>query len=283
MMSEQVSLQAKVYSLVQSRQFYWWLGHVCVVFNGLIYFSSVLSFNTNTSYYKRAYLGALLSYAVVIYNSIGVTHTSFGMNFLCDENVHYFVIAFYWYSYQPITVTLIPFFTFSIFHTLTYFKSNIIPLISIPNNNKKADQESILYQFNQKIQQFTDNYHTTAMCYVAYVEVVGIMGRLLIGVITFQTSVLALIIFAHFLRLRYILSNYTRDALHNTTLELDKWLLPSQQPNKHDNAALSVVFNIYLSIKRLVIRYGGGEVDSMASSSNNNTSNTASGGKGQQG
>lgn len=126
------------------------------------------------------------------------------MNFLCDENVHYFVIAFYWYSYQPITgekndvlsslevylisssiVTLIPFFTFSIFHTLTYFKSNIIPLISIPNNNnKKAEQESILYQFNQKIQQFTDNYHTTAMCYVAYVEVIGIMGRLLIGVIT---------------------------------------------------------------------------------------------------
>ncbi|CAO3617045.1 unnamed protein product [Mucor hiemalis] len=178
------------------------------------------------------------------------------MNFLCDENVHYFVIAFYWYSYQPITVTLIPFFTFSIFHILTYFKSNIIPLISIPN--EKAEQESIIHQLNQKLQQFTDNYHTTAMCYVAYVEVIGIMGRLCIGVITFQTSVLALIIFAHFLRLRYILSNYTRDALHNTTLELDRWLLPSKQQNKQDNAALLVVFNIYLSLKRLVIRYGGG-------------------------
>lgn len=63
----------------------------------------MLSLNTNVSYYKRAYLGALLSYAVVIYNSIGVTHKSISLNLLCDENVHYFVIAFYWYSYQPIT------------------------------------------------------------------------------------------------------------------------------------------------------------------------------------
>lgn len=87
----------------QQRQFYWWLGHVCVVCNGLIYFSSVLSLNANVSYYKRAFLGALLSYAVVIYNSIGVTHTRISMDLLCDENVHYLVIAFYWYSYQPIT------------------------------------------------------------------------------------------------------------------------------------------------------------------------------------
>ncbi|KAI8083729.1 hypothetical protein BDF21DRAFT_360518 [Thamnidium elegans] len=243
-MTEPVSLQAKLSTLFQQRQFYWWLGHVCVVCNGLIYFSSVLSLNTNVSYYKRAYLGALLSYAVVIYNSIGVTHKSISMNLLCDENVHYFVIAFYWYSYQPITVTLIPFFVFSIFHTLTYTKSTLLPFLSIPNT-----------QIESKIQYFTDNYHTTAMQYVAYVEVIGILGRLILGILMFRTSVLALIVFVHFLRLRYFLSSYTRDALKNTTVQLDQWfIVPTSDTDK---TALTVVSNVYISIKRLVARYGG--------------------------
>ncbi|KAI7890936.1 uncharacterized protein EV154DRAFT_510037 [Mucor mucedo] len=244
MMTEQVSLQAKLKNLVQQRQFYWWLGHVCVVCNGLFYFSSVLSLNTNESYYKRAYLGALLSYAVVIYNSIGVTHTTIGMNLLCDENVHYFVIAFYWYSYQPITVTLIPFFVFSIFHTLTYTKSTLLPLLCIP----------ITSQIESKIQHFTDNYHTTAMNYVAYVEVIGILGRLILGIITFRTSVLALIVFVHFLRLRYFLSSYTRDALETTGRYLDTLIILPE--NK--STQWTVVSNLYISLRRLIIRYGGG-------------------------
>lgn len=71
-------------------------------------------------------------------------------------------------------VTLIPFFVFSIFHTLTYMKSALLPLLSIP----------ITSQIESKIQYFTDNYHTTAMNYVAYVEVIGILGRLILGIIT---------------------------------------------------------------------------------------------------
>ncbi|KAI9360182.1 hypothetical protein BD770DRAFT_385038 [Pilaira anomala] len=244
-MTEPVSLQSKLGELFQQRQFYWWLGHVCVVCNGLIYFSSVLSLNSNVSYYKRAFLGALLSYAVVIYNSIGVTHTRISMDLLCDENVHYFVIAFYWYSYQPITVTLIPFFIFSIFHTLTYTKSTLLPFLSIPKS-----------ELDSKIQYFTDTYHTTAMQYVAYIEVVIILGRLILGIILFRTSVLALIVFVHFLRLRYFLSSYTRDALKYTTLQLDQWfIVPSTETT--EKSTLTVISNIYVSIKRLVSRYGG--------------------------
>jgi len=90
-MTEKVSLMTQIASIVQvgsyiscsvdfnwqvyvvkHRQFYWWLGHVIVVCNGLVYFSSILSLNTNPIYYKRAYLGALLSHAVVIYNSVVV-------------------------------------------------------------------------------------------------------------------------------------------------------------------------------------------------------------------
>ncbi|CAO0796827.1 unnamed protein product [Mucor circinelloides] len=252
MMTEKVSLMTQIASIVQHRQFYWWLGHVIVVCNGLVYFSSILSLNTNPIYYKRAYLGALLSHAVVIYNSVVAKGATPSVNMLSDENVHYFVIAFYWYSYQPIAVTLVPFFIFSTFHTVSYFRSTILPII--PSN---AQTEKL----NTTIKHFTTTHHTTAMHYVAYIEVVVILGRIIIGMLVFRTSVLALIIFIHFLRLRYYLSSYTKNAIRNTTVHLDKWLLlpdqsspsaPSDSPK-----SLTVVSNIYLSVKRLVMRYAG--------------------------
>ena len=256
-MTENVSLMTQITSILQHRQFYWWLGHVIVVCNGLVYFSSILSLNTNSVYYKRAYLGALLSHAVVIYNSVIAKDATINVNILSDENVHYFVIAFYWYSYQPIAVTLVPFFIFSIFHTLSYFRSAILPII--PSNTYTAN-------LNAKIKHFTSTHHTTAMHYVAYIEVVLILGRIILGMLIFRTSVLALIIFIHFLRLRYYLSNYTKNAILNTTMHLDKWLLlpdqsSSSSPKLPEN--LTVVSNIYLSVKRLVMRYAG--VDSIVS------------------
>ncbi|KAK4514673.1 uncharacterized protein ATC70_002274 [Mucor velutinosus] len=252
MMTEQVSLMTQIASIVQHRQFYWWLGHIFVVCNGLIYFSSILSLNTNPAYYKRAYLGALLSHAVVIYNSVVTNDAALSVSILSDENVHYFVIAFYWYSYQPIAVTLLPFFIFSIFHTLSYFRSTILPII--PAN---AQTEKV----NTKIRHFTSTHHATAMHYVAYIEVVVILGRIIVGMLIFRTSVLALIIFIHFLRLRYYLSSYTKDAILNTTVHLDKWLLLPDQTSPSASLEspkkLTVVSNIYLSVKRLVMRYAG--------------------------
>jgi hypothetical protein len=77
-------------------------------------------------------------------------------------------------------VTLIPFFVFSIFHTLTYLRSHLLPLL-FTSTEKTPD---IIRQLDLKIQQFTDNYHTSAMHYVAYIEVIGILGRLLFGILT---------------------------------------------------------------------------------------------------
>ncbi|GAA5812633.1 hypothetical protein MFLAVUS_006090 [Mucor flavus] len=67
------------------------------------------------------------------------------------------------------------------------------------------------------------------MQYVAYVEVIGILGRLILGILI--------------------------DALKNTTVQLDQWfIVPTSDTN---NTALTVVSNVYISIKRLVSRYGG--------------------------
>ena len=47
---------------------------------------------------------------------------------------------------------------------------------------------------------------------VAYIELV-ILARVIFGAVTLQTSIIAPIVFAHFLRQRYYQSSFTRDAI----------------------------------------------------------------------
>ncbi|KAL0080616.1 hypothetical protein F4703DRAFT_1740293, partial [Phycomyces blakesleeanus] len=203
--------------------FYWWCGHVCLVCNSALYFSSTLSLNANPIYHTRAYIGVLISYAVVISKSIGVK-CSFGklMKFFRDENVQYFALAFYWYSYQPMAV---------------FF----------PNNDNPTVKHA-----REVIEQYTDEYHEKALQIAAYAEVVGILGRLIAGVLVFQTSILALVVFIHFLRLRFYLSPYTRDAMYAVTAKLDELLLP---PTSEPYIPVSAS-RLYKNIRSIVIRYG---------------------------
>ncbi|KAI7878853.1 hypothetical protein K492DRAFT_149094 [Lichtheimia hyalospora FSU 10163] len=212
---------------MQHPQFYWWCGHVCMVANALLYFMSVLSLHPYSSYYKRAYAGSLVSYGIVIWKSIGFPK-KFDMEFIRNENVQYFALAFYWYSYQPI----------------------------IGKGLEEGRSMTL---------QYTDSHHETAMQLAAYVEVIGVMGQLVLGVASFQTSILALIVFAHFLRLRYYLSPYTRDAMHQTTAQLDQWLLPLANDSRR---YAQIVSKIYSNAKGIIIRYGS------ASQTSNTTPST---------
>ncbi|KAI8393758.1 uncharacterized protein BYT42DRAFT_609528 [Radiomyces spectabilis] len=245
MTSTAPSLQDRLAVLIKHPQFYWWCGHVCVVCNAMLYFMSVMSLNANATYYKRAYLGALISYAVVVWNSVRAPKR-WSMDIFRNENTQYLALAFYWYAYHPITVTLIPFSIFSIFHTFAYIRSTIIPVF-FPATNRSTINKTC-----QAIKQLTDEYHEGAMQLAAYIEVVGIMGRLIVGVALFQTSILALIIFGHFLRLRYFLSPYTREAMHAAATHLDEWLLPPTA----DARIPSFISKIYCNIKGVIVRYG---------------------------
>ncbi|KAI8144527.1 hypothetical protein BJV82DRAFT_607615 [Fennellomyces sp. T-0311] len=261
-MTDHPPLTERLITLAKHPQFYWWCGHVCLVFNALLYFTSVLSLHPYTGYYKRAHAGSLISYGIVIWKSVGIPKR-FDMEVIGNENVQYFALAFYWYSYHPITVTLVPFFIFSLFHMFAYIPSAIMPVLFPEESN------SPIAQACRSIKQYTDEHHEMAMQLAAYVEVVGVMGQLLLGVLSFQTSVLALIVFAHFLRLRYYLSPYTREALHDASAKLDQWILPlANDPRRW----AQIMCKVYVNVKGLVIRYGS------ATSSTTNSSRRSSSG-----
>ncbi|RUS17177.1 hypothetical protein BC937DRAFT_90299 [Endogone sp. FLAS-F59071] len=180
----------------------------------------------------------------------------YAQRFFMDENVQYLFLAFYWYSNAPIFFTLIPFATFSTFHTLSYLRTSIIPtlfpVVSVQAASSAPAPSGFSAQISQFIKQWTDHNYGPAMQFVSYVEVVGVMGRLLLGAITFQTSFLAPLVYAHFLRLRYFMSSYTRAAFLDVSARLDKVLLPPSA----DARIPPMVGKAYTIIKSLVVRYG---------------------------
>ncbi|CAO3588948.1 unnamed protein product [Absidia cylindrospora] len=163
-----------------------------------------------------------------------------------NENIQYLALAFYWYSYQPVTVTLVPYFVFSLFHAFGYIQSTIVPVLF------PMDQHPLVAQLCHTIKTYTDQYHESAMQLTAYTEVVVVIPRLLLGVLLFRTSILALIIFSHFVRLRYYLSPHTQQAVVKSTLMLDHWLLP---PTRHPRVP-SWLSKVYFNLRGMLVRYG---------------------------
>ncbi|CAO3620354.1 unnamed protein product [Cunninghamella blakesleeana] len=244
--------------LLKHPQFYWWCGHVYFFINSVFYFTSALSFHTNEFYYRQAYLGALLSYGIVSFRAIGLPQR-FQLDLFRDENIQYLALAFYWYSYIPMFVTLISFFVFSIFHILDYIQSVLIPTFFVPPSSNTAgtttnQQQPTINKIKDQIKQFTEEKNDLALYIAAYSEVILITVRLMIGILLYQTSILAFIVFFHFLRLRYFVSPHTQHALSQTTVHLDRYLIPSVY-NQFQPSVPKWVTKFYISLKDVITRY----------------------------
>lgn len=83
---------------------------------------------------------------------------------------------------------------------------------------------------------------------VAYIELV-IFARVFIGAITFQSSIIAPIVYAHFLRQRYYQSSFTREALAATNGKIDEFV------NKPGNPP--VIRQIWDKVRALIGGWAG--------------------------
>ncbi|KAI7851291.1 hypothetical protein BDC45DRAFT_224464 [Circinella umbellata] len=244
------TLQERILNLVQTLQFAWFSGHVLTLIGSAIHLLSVLMFRSATKPYTIAYVGALISYGVVIYKSHGIPqlNTRYAQRLVMDENVQYLLLALYWFFSKPISVTLVPYATFSTFHALGYVRSNIIPTVFPVPSSTASSSRAATWQAKtqQRIKSWTDKNYDTAMRFVAQIEVVGIMGRLLLGI--FRLQIMGIFLYAQFLRFRYHLSSYTRQAFTKLRTAMDN---VSQDPR-----VPPVVGKAYLTVKDMITRYG---------------------------
>ncbi|TNY18379.1 hypothetical protein DMC30DRAFT_418872 [Rhodotorula diobovata] len=208
---------------------YAWAGGHFVVLAGTLYsLLGLVTLSQRPKSYYLAYGGALVSWGIVVYKSLGVPqlNRAYVQRALLDENVQYLLLALYWFLQKPIYVTLIPFATFSLFHALTFLRTSVLPKPpAAPAKGAAAaaaaQPQSAGMKASKTIQTWVKANYEKAMLFVAFVEVVVVFGRILLGAITFQNSLLAPLFFAHFLRLRYYLSPPTRTAFGWVSAQLD--------------------------------------------------------------
>ncbi|KAI8986010.1 hypothetical protein BDB01DRAFT_834788 [Pilobolus umbonatus] len=242
------SLSVRALALVKTLQFVWFSGHILTLLGSILYLLTVLLFRSNTLLYKVAYLGAILSYGVVIYKTHGYpqANPNYARKLLMDENAQYLLLAVFWFFSSPITVTLIPFFTFSSFHALGYIRTNIINTLFPRPANSGASWQA---KTQQQIKSWTDKYYSVAMRLVAQSEVTIISVRLFFGLFRFQ--ILPIFFFAQFLRFRYHLSAYIRQTFADLRIKCDTLLLPPTA----DPRIPEIVPKVYTIAKGMIIKF----------------------------
>ncbi|CAG8745508.1 23322_t:CDS:2 [Cetraspora pellucida] len=225
----QQPLVNRVGTLVRHPQFIWWCGHCVVFFCSLFHLYYWLTFRAaeGASYYYTAYLGAMLSYGVVIYKSFGTPAPTweYFQKINRDENVFYLVLACVWFMNASVFVSG----------------------SSSSHSSSASPYEQYAANVSRFIQSWVHKNYDKAMRTVSFVEVVVITNVLIWNVLTFFT----LFVYFIFLRMRYHMNTYTQQAFSDVARFLDGLLLPSASNNVHP-----YVTNLYRQAKSAVIWAG---------------------------
>ncbi|KIJ07928.1 hypothetical protein PAXINDRAFT_173193 [Paxillus involutus ATCC 200175] len=201
--------------MATTQHYLWAGGHFLLLLAALRYFIASVTFSTISAWwYKAGFLGALVSYAIVCHKSLGTfqPNLAYVQKALTDENVQYFLLAFFWWSSKPVTIALMPYFVFSLFHALTFTRTTLMPRFLPPGPPAAAGGPPQPHHLAKRLQLWVKANYDPAMRVVAFAELL-IFVRVAFGAILFRNSLLTPLIYAHFLRQRYYHSGFTRDAI----------------------------------------------------------------------
>ncbi|GAA97703.1 uncharacterized protein L969DRAFT_68040 [Mixia osmundae IAM 14324] len=260
----------------------WAAGHALVLVSTLTILLGLITFNGRSSRaYYLAYSGALVSWGIVVYKSLGIPslNRAYIQRALLDENVQYLLLALYFFFNKPIQASLIPFATFSLFHTLTFARTILLPKPPAASSSKKdASPASAGANLSKSIQTWVKKNYEHAMLFVSFVEL-GVMAQVTLGALTFQNSFLIPIVYAHFLRFRYYLSPQTRDAFAWFSQQLDHLTANPNCPpavKRGVNAARDIIIRYAESVIAVQQQSGSAPTTGSASTSGSSTARPSS-------
>jgi len=238
--------------MATTQHYFWAGGHLLLLVSAFRYFLATITFRSaSVTWYKASLLGALISYAIVCYKSLKPVQVNVAWikRALLEENVQYFIMAFFWWSSKPVTLALLPYAIFSLFHWLTFTRTTLLPQLlpsGPPINGSSSPQP---HPIAKKLQSWVKDNYDGAMRIAAYVELL-ILLRVVLGLLFLQNSFMAPIIYAHFLRQRYYYSAFTREAVANTTYHIEVYLNKPGTP--------PIAFKVWTGGKQLVSKWAGG-------------------------
>ena len=122
---------------------------------------------------------------------------------------------------------LIPYVAFSLFHSLSYVRDSIIPTFFPPPLGPTSGQRqhSLPGMLISRIHNFVQRYQPRTLTLMAYWEILVVMPHLIVQTIMWRQSLFAPYAYAHFLRLRFHLSQTTRSAFSRIRSRIDGLLV----------------------------------------------------------
>ncbi|KAI0050736.1 hypothetical protein FA95DRAFT_1603366 [Auriscalpium vulgare] len=233
------------------QHYIWAGGHFVLLISALRYILAWVTFKAASSWwYKASYTGALISYAIVCQKSLGAPqpNAAWARRALADENVQYFILAFFWWTSKPIALTLLPYTIFSLFHALTFTRTTLMPQFLPQGPPATAGGAPTPPQLAKKLQVWVKANYDPAMKVVAYTELL-ILARVVLGALALSNSFLTPIIYAHFVRMRYFQSVFTKDAVHRAAYSVDRYV---SKPETHPT-----VKQVWTTVQGLIGRWTG--------------------------
>jgi len=238
-------------AMAATQHYMWAAGHFIILLSSLRYLLATILFRGASAWwYKTSFLGALVSYTIVCQKALGTPRPNLAYlnQALMDENVQYLLLAFYWWSMKPISLALVPYAIFSLFHALTFTRTTLMPQFLPQGPPATANGPPTPHPVAKRLQVWVKANYDTAMKAVAFTELL-IMLRVTLGALTLQNSLLAPIFYAHFLRARWYQNKFTQKAISIVNARVEGYV---RQPSAHP-----IVVQVWDRFKMVLSRWAG--------------------------
>lgn len=237
----------QVRQLAATSQFYWYISHVSAIwFMTWAVIGSMTAGNRSPraiGNYQWSIGSIIVTYLIVIRQtykgqSISVLFSQ-PTKLVRDENIQYLVLAILLRLFSsPVyggvnTITLQPFCIFAMFHSLQYFRNNLLPFISVI-------EPSTRQQVSSKITSFVKNYHETCLTIAANME-------LLVG-LSYSFELLRMLLFFQLLQPSYFVQNLKTVVLWAAYIVFNKFRYEENRytqglVNNYDTKLCQVLYN----------------------------------------
>lgn len=202
----------RLLELMSTLQFIWFSGHLVVILFAPLYLLTFSSF-----LYRCIYLAVLESFGIILYQQYYLKTNSINFNVVKDslfndENFFYFILASVWLFMPQNSITILPYFIFSLFHGLRYLQTVLLP---------KVLQLAETNPWIVRIKNFNRDYNERCMYWVASIELLTLVQSIFKALLWYPNSWIALFIYAVFIKVRYENSKYLTSVCSQWRVRLD--------------------------------------------------------------
>lgn len=250
---------------IKQPQFYWFLGHVMILYHFIQFHLSIFSVTSQRFHYRRSLLYILITYGIVLYQFIRSKQLHWG-NFVTSlkklDNLQYFTLYLMLYLLQFISGGkiilnggIISPTIFALFHVLNYFKENLLPYLTmIPQHNTLSLLiGQFIKRYNEKCLLVAQSWEIILMFRYLVMSVPMQLMSVLGNLIIFQRfqlislgKLVMVVVYIRFIRWRYLANSQFASIFNEMIRRLEMLLV------QISNGQFLPIWN---RIKQTIIKY----------------------------